>query len=76
MTIFILHTFSISSAPSMIDFFKTLIDCLIDLLDDTGSYSRAANSYPPAYPGGHGLCPQVLSSDTIDLICSNPSDYG
>ena len=25
------------------------------MVDDTCSYRRAANSYPPAYPGCHGL---------------------
>ena len=99
----ILHSFSVLSAPSIIEFFKTLINCLnwfsrwyrsiqtgckqlssclsglshqysthfqfyhrhlwlnfekldislIDLLVYTGSYSRAANSYPPTYPGCH-----------------------
>ena len=96
----ILHIFSILSAPSMIEYFKTLLNCLnwlsrwyrfiqtgckqlspclsgvshlyrthfqsyqchlwlkslklwwiaiIDLIDNTGSYRQAANSYSPAY---------------------------
>ena len=48
MTISILHTFSILSAPSMIEFVA-----FIDLVDDTGLYRWAANSYRPAYPGFH-----------------------
>ena len=37
---------------------------------------RASNSYPPAYPGCHGLRPQVLSRDTLNSVCSSPNDYG
>ena len=37
---------------------------------------RAANSYPPAYPGCHGLCPQLSSSDTLNLVCSWLNEYG
>ena len=33
--------------------------------------NRAANSYPPAYTGCHGLRPQVLSSYTLDLVVPN-----
>ena len=33
--------------------FEKLDIALIDLLVYTGSYSRAANSYPPTYPGCH-----------------------
>ena len=40
----ILDTFLILSAQSMIEFFKTIINCFNG--DDTGSCSRAANSYP------------------------------
>ena len=42
-----------------------------------GHFQRwAANSYPPAYPGCHGLRPQILSINTLDSVCSSPSDYG
>ena len=35
--------------PSVIEFLKLWKIALIDLEDDTGSYKRAENSYPPAY---------------------------
>ena len=34
-------------------FLKLWYIALIDLVEDTGSYRWAANSYPPAYPGCH-----------------------
>ena len=67
----ILHTFSILSAPSMIEFFKIWKIALIDLVYDTGSYRRAANSYPPAYLlGFHGL--RLIS---IGLWLGCPKSY-
>ena len=52
MTIFILHTFSILSAPSMIEFSENFDKfALIDLVDDAGLCRQAVNSYPPTYPG-------------------------
>ena len=36
-----------------LNFLKLWSIALIDLKEDTGSYMRAANSYPPAYPGCH-----------------------
>ena len=47
----ILHTFSNLSAPSMKEFFKTLIIYLNWLSRWYSSYRRAVNSYPPTYPG-------------------------
>ena len=47
----ILHTFSNSSAPSMIEIFKTLIIYLNWLSRWYSWYRRAVNSYPPTYPG-------------------------
>ena len=37
----------------MIDFLKLWLIALIDLVDDTGSYKKAANNYSPDYPGCH-----------------------
>ena len=37
----------------MIEFWKLWYIALIDLVEDTGSYIWAANSYSPAYPGCH-----------------------
>ena len=47
----ILHTFSNLSAPSMKEFFKTLIIYLNWLSRWYSSYRRTVNSYPPTYPG-------------------------
>ena len=35
----------------------------------------AANSYPPAYPGCHGLRSQILGRDTLTSVCSSSRDY-
>ena len=35
----------------------------IKILQDTDPFRQAVNSYPPDYPGCHGLRPQVLSKD-------------
>ena len=43
---------------------------------DKDSLRWAAHSYPPAYPGCHGLHPQALSRDTLNSVCSSPNDYG
>ena len=37
---------------------------------------QAAKNYSPAYPGCHSLRPQVLSSTTLNSVCSSPNDYG
>ena len=55
MTISMLQTFSISSAPSMIEFLKNFAQSFQLSWDDTDSYRWAANSYIPAYPGCHGF---------------------
>ena len=31
----------------------------------------AANSYPPAHPGCHGLRSQILGRDTLTSVCSS-----
>ena len=49
------HIFNFISAIYYWIYLKLWWIALNDLVDDTCSYRRAANSYPPAYPGCHGL---------------------
>ena len=64
----ILHTFSILSVSSMIEVLKLWYIALIDLVEDTGSYRWAANSYPPAYPGCHINTPDIFNLSVLSMI--------
>ena len=72
------HRFSTLSVASMIEIYeitrKFIMGCIS--CDILGHIQRqTANSYPPAYPGCHCLCPQVLSRNTLTSVCSSPSVY-
>ena len=52
----------------MIKFFKTLIIALIDLVDDTGLYRQAVNSYPLTYPGVKSILHRFSISSAPSMI--------
>ena len=49
---------------------------MIKIYVDNVKYRWTAYSYPPAYPGCHGLCLLVLNSDTLNSVCSSLSYHG